>query len=252
MNVLVLVKDIDAPGGTAMSGVDPFAVAAAVALAGPTPVTAVTLGPDRSVASLREALALGARRAVHVLDPHGACDLATAAHRLAAVITRIRPDVVLLGREATDTRSGVLAAMLAGVLGWPLLAAADRISATGSTRPGGPTPARTALTARQRTDTATHLVSAPLPAVVSVAEYGAEVGPLEAADLRRATTTPVERWHADDLGVGPTVPAWHEVERVPRPVVRRAGRRVAGHDEAAVLALFASLGLAPAVAAVPA
>lgn len=203
--VAVLVKDVPAgPGpwsyaadrtlqrcgrpGT-MSGVDLFAVAAAREAG--TEVVAVTMGPPSSLGALREALCLGADRAVHVCDGalHGA-DALTTAHVLAQAVRMLEVDALFLGRESSDGRMGVLGGMLAELLGWPLVSGADRI------RVGHP-----GLSARVRERSTELSVSASAPLVCSVAEYGAGPRRIDWSSLRRAFLTPVEPLTAQDLGL---------------------------------------------------
>jgi electron transfer flavoprotein beta subunit len=80
-------------------------------------VTAVSAGPPRVIHVLREALARGADRAVHVDGPHLAlADGPTVASALAAGIGAIeggRPDLVLTGLQSDDQGWGQVGVMLA-------------------------------------------------------------------------------------------------------------------------------------------
>src|SRR5881396_2954988 len=82
-------------------------------------VVAVSLGPDRVKEALRSCLAMGADRAVHLLDPSwdGADTLATA-RALAALIKLESPGLALFGRQAIDDDMGAVAAQVAELLGW--------------------------------------------------------------------------------------------------------------------------------------
>src|SRR5919198_1057878 len=70
-------------------------------------VAALTMGPPGARDGLVECLALGADRALHLLDPllAGSDTLATA-RALAAVLAREKPDLVLFGRASTDAETG--------------------------------------------------------------------------------------------------------------------------------------------------
>lgn len=202
--VVVLVKDTPAGAGPwaygddltlqrerqpgTMSGVDIFAVAAACELG--AEVIALTMGPERARGTLHEALSLGADRAVHVCDErlHGADARATAAV-LARAVQRLGAKAVFAGRESSDGRMGVIGGMLAEALGWSLVSGADHLGSEGE-----------ALTGRVRERSTEVRFSAPLPAVCTVAEYGAEPRPIDEAALRHAFLTPIERWTLEDLG----------------------------------------------------
>ena len=85
-------------------------------------VTILTMGPEKASESIRKALSMGADKAVHLVDDAlaGSDALATSL-ALATVLQRTGFDLVILGSESTDARTGVLAAMLAERLGCPQL-----------------------------------------------------------------------------------------------------------------------------------
>src|SRR5487761_953930 len=123
-------------------------------------VTILSVGPAKAADSIRKALSMGADRAVHVLDDGlaGSDALATSA-ALAAALTQVGFDLVILGSESTDARTGVVPAMLAERLGVPQLTLASKVDISGSD-----------VTIRRVTDDGYSVVSASLPAVVSVVE----------------------------------------------------------------------------------
>jgi electron transfer flavoprotein beta subunit len=83
-------------------------------------VVAVALGPDRAKEALRSCLAMGADRAIHLLDPAwAAADTLTTARALAAVIKQEAPALALFGRQAIDDDMGSVGAQVAELLGWP-------------------------------------------------------------------------------------------------------------------------------------
>src|SRR5438046_4488966 len=70
-------------------------------------VVALTMGPPAARDGLVHCLALGADRAIHLLDPllAGSDTLATS-HALAGALRRPAPDVILFGRASTDAETG--------------------------------------------------------------------------------------------------------------------------------------------------
>jgi electron transfer flavoprotein beta subunit len=83
-------------------------------------VLAVSAGPDRVVQVLREALARGADRALHVAgDWLAAADAAGTASALAAGLGRERVDLVLTGLQSDDQGFGQVGVSLAELLGLP-------------------------------------------------------------------------------------------------------------------------------------
>jgi electron transfer flavoprotein beta subunit len=123
-------------------------------------VTILSVGPAKAADSVRKALSMGADKAVHVTDDGlaGSDALATSLV-LAAALRLVGFDLVVLGSESTDARTGVVPAMLAERLGVPQLTLASKVEVSGST-----------VTIRRVTDDGYAVVSGSLPAVVSVVE----------------------------------------------------------------------------------
>ncbi|MEU7831033.1 electron transfer flavoprotein subunit beta/FixA family protein [Nonomuraea sp. NPDC049129] len=123
-------------------------------------VTVLTMGPGRATETIRKALAMGADKAVHLTDDalHGSDALSTS-YAMAQVLKKIGFDLVILGSESTDARTGVLAAMLAERLGAPQLTLAKKVDIEGSE-----------IVIQRITDYGFDKVAAQLPAVVSVVE----------------------------------------------------------------------------------
>ena len=96
-----------------------------------TEVVAVTMGPAQATDALRKSLAMGADRAIHVVDDALAgADLMVTATVLAAALRPEGFDLVIAGNESTDGRGGVLPALLAELLGLPLLSALRTVRLT--------------------------------------------------------------------------------------------------------------------------
>jgi len=90
-------------------------------------IQAVTIGPSKSLETLRTALALGADSAIHVQIPESspAPEPLAVAKTLRAIIENKNKenaeqpiDLVILGKQAIDDDFGVTGQMLAGLLGW--------------------------------------------------------------------------------------------------------------------------------------
>jgi electron transfer flavoprotein beta subunit len=123
-------------------------------------VTILSMGPAKAAESIRKALSMGADKAVHVSDDAlaGSDALATSLV-LAEVLKQTGFDLVILGSESTDARTGVLPAMLAERLGVPQLTLASKVDIDGQS-----------VTIRRVTDEGYAVVTGQLPAVVSVVE----------------------------------------------------------------------------------
>jgi electron transfer flavoprotein beta subunit len=155
-------------------------------------VSVLTLGPEEAVEQLRDAMALGARRAV-LLESGGREFGPIATATAIAAEVRAHPyDLVLLGNEASDTGDYQVGIRLAYQLGWPVATGIKNLSVT----PDG-------LVARREYRGAEEAYELPLPAVVTVKEginlprYPSLPGRL------RAKRAPIERsapaWTAEGL-----------------------------------------------------
>lgn len=119
-------RQVDAPAGIApaMNGYDANALEEALKLVGVHggTVTVVSLGGDSVRDTLRRGIALGTTGALHITDPgYVGWDALDTAHVLATAIARYTPDLVLCGRQASDTDAGQVLFGIAEALGWPVV-----------------------------------------------------------------------------------------------------------------------------------
>ena len=81
-------------------------------------VIALCLGPERAGSTLREALAKGADRAIHIVcDQPETLDPLAIAKLLAAAVRTEAPDLLLTGLQSDDLGSGQTGVILAELLG---------------------------------------------------------------------------------------------------------------------------------------
>ncbi|QVQ51611.1 electron transfer flavoprotein subunit beta/FixA family protein [Spiractinospora alimapuensis] len=160
-------------------------------------VTVLTMGPEQATETIRKALSMGADKAIHLSDEglHGS-DALQSAYALAKVLEGLEYDVVIMGSESTDARTGVLGAALAEYLGVAQLTQASKVEIDSDARKA---------TVRRVTDDGYAVVEAQLPAVVSVVEkineprypsfkliMQAKKKPVETLDLAAAKIDPAE------------------------------------------------------------
>ena len=83
-------------------------------------VIALSMGPERVKQTIKEALAKGADRGIHIQDDKAhLLDPLGAAKSLAAAIGREKPDLVLTGLQSEDQGFGQTGVLLAEILGLP-------------------------------------------------------------------------------------------------------------------------------------
>lgn len=157
-------------------------------------VTILTMGPSTSVQTVRKALSMGADAAVMVTDDAlvGSCAMATS-RVLAAAIGTLECDLVILGSEATDARTGIVPALVAARLGRPQLTLANKVAVDGTT-----------IRVNRLTDTGYDVVEAQLPAVVSVVEKTNEPRYPSFKGIMAAKSKPLTTLTLADLGIDPS------------------------------------------------
>ncbi|HUC06301.1 MAG TPA: FAD-binding protein [Acidimicrobiales bacterium] len=175
-----------------------------------------TLGPPTAEDCLREALAWGADRALHLCDEGfaGSDTLATA-RALAAALEVDGPfDLVLVGLNTLDGDTGQVGPEVAALLDLPFVAGARSMGIEDRV-----------LTMTLQHDDGWQDVTVELPAVVSVAERLCE--PCKVPPAERAAVSPelIRRLQAVELGDGP----WGQGASPTRVgLVRAVGRERAG------------------------
>ena len=154
-------------------------------------VTILSMGPAKASESIRKALSMGADKAVHVSDEALAgSDALVTSLVLAQALKATGFDLVILGSESTDARTGVVPAMLAERLGVPQLTLAAKVDIDGGV-----------VTVRRVTDDGYQVVTGPLPAVVSVVEKINEPRYPSFKGIMAAKKKPVQTLALADLGV---------------------------------------------------
>lgn len=177
-------------------------------------LTLVSMGPSGSAQGIRQALAMGADKAIIIDDPslRGANALTTA-KVLAAAIEKEGYDLVIAGTESTDGYSGVVPQMMAELLGVPALTYATKVGASGD-----------GVTIDRQTAVGYDVVTSSLPAVVSVTAGVVEPRYPTFKGIMDAKKKPVETLSVADLGVA--VDANQTVTDVSPAPERQAGRKI--------------------------
>jgi electron transfer flavoprotein beta subunit len=218
-----------------LSELDEYAVEEALKIteASDGEVTVLTMGPEQASDAIRKALQMGAHKGVHVSDDAiaGSDSVATSLV-LAKAIEKLEYDLVICGLASTDGSMSVVPAMLAERLGVPQVTLVSEVTVDGST-----------ITGRRDGDTATEMVSASLPLVLSVTDQTNEPRYPSFKGIMAAKKKPVESWTLADLGVDASEvgleAAWTKVTSYEARPPRTAGTIVTDEgDGGAKLAAF--------------
>lgn len=158
-------------------------------------IVAITMGPDKAVDVLRNALALTVNE-VHLLsDPAFAgSDTHGTAYVLSAGIKKLGDvDVVFCGKQSTDGNTGVVGAELASLLGFSPLTFVSKVREIDA--------ANKKIVVERAIEGGIEVVEAKLPAVVSVIKGINEPRLPNLMGIRKAAKVEIPKWNAGDLGV---------------------------------------------------
>jgi electron transfer flavoprotein beta subunit len=208
---------------TVINGNDEYALEAALQLveAHGGEVVVLTMAPANGTDTIRKALAMGAARAIHVVDDalEGA-DMPTTIRVLAAAAGQEAWDLLLGGLDTSDGMGGAVTAGIAARLGRPLLSSAAAIE---------PDPAAGTVRVRRLSAKGYDLVEAPMPAVISCTQaLGAPRYP-SLKGIMAARSREIASRSLADLGDGlaPADGTWAtRVLEAEPPAARAAGRVV--------------------------
>lgn len=93
-------------------------------------ITLVTMGPARAKKALRRGLSLGADSALHILNKaYNSCDATVNARIFAAVLSTMKYDLLLFGKQAQDTDMQATAEILSEMLGLPMASNCVKVEA---------------------------------------------------------------------------------------------------------------------------
>ena len=155
-------------------------------------VTLLTCGPAGGTEALRKALAMGAARAVHVVDDSmRGSDIRATVDVLAAALRKLEYDLVFAGADTSDGLGGVVGAALAARLGLPYLSYGSEIA-----------PSDAGVRVHRLSAAGYDVLEAPLPALVMGTQLlGAPRYP-SLRGIMQARSKPIDTWSLADLSVG--------------------------------------------------
>jgi electron transfer flavoprotein beta subunit len=170
-------------------------------------VVVLCAGPERASSSIREALAKGADRAVHVEEDNlGAYDVLSLSRLLSRAVAAEQPDLVLTGLQSDDLGSGQTGVVMAELLNLPhaTIIMAVEVTADGL------------RVKRELEGGWFQYVSMPLPAVLTIQSGINKLRYATLMGIKRAKTKEVKRVTAAELGVSPAEAV--SLQRVYQPV----------------------------------
>ncbi|OGQ80395.1 MAG: hypothetical protein A3F90_14095 [Deltaproteobacteria bacterium RIFCSPLOWO2_12_FULL_60_19] len=188
-------------------------------------VTLVTMGISDATIGIRNALAMGATSAVHVLDDAVAgSDTLGTAKVLAAAIKKLPFDLVICATESSDSYSGIVPGQVAHLLGIPPVTFAREITLDGNR-----------ITIKRQSEGGYDVVEAALPVVVTTTSGINEPRYPQLKGIMAAKKKEIKIYTAAELGLSADqvgeAGAKEKVLTVGRPPKRQAGKVVVDEGE---------------------
>jgi electron transfer flavoprotein beta subunit len=175
-------------------------------------VTAISIGGENAKEALKHALAMGASDAILISDDSlTQMDSQVTSRVLAAAIKKLGDvDLAFLGRQAIDTDTGLTTAQTARLLGWPALTLVAVINAVD--------PAAHTIQVQRSAEEGRLIVSARLPAVLSIVKDFGEPRYPSFMGIRKASRAVIPAWALADLGLSGLQPniSWPEIFNPPQ------------------------------------
>ncbi|MDI3262617.1 MAG: electron transfer flavoprotein subunit beta/FixA family protein [Fulvimonas sp.] len=190
-------------------------------------VVIASIGPADLTAHLRNGLAMGANRAIHVVTPEAVQPL-TAARVFLKLVEKEQPGIVLMGKQAIDDDANQTGQMLAALWDRPQATFASKVEvADGKAR------------VTREVDAGLETIEVELPAVITSDLRLNEPRFIKLPDIMKAKSKPIETLELAALGVagGDALKITHYA---PPP---KRGRGVMVKDAAELVALLRQKGL---------
>ena len=208
-----------------VSPYDEFALEAAIRLkeAGGGDVTVISFGPDRVQQALRECLARGATKAIHVKGDAGSADSLGIAKVLAAAVKTAPHHIVFFGKQGVGTDNSLVGPMVAELLGYPQVNVVTALEVADGK-----------LTAHREIEGAEEIIEAPLPAVITAQKGMNEPRYASLKGIMAAKKIAIESKSVADLGLQESEIYNQRVTVVSlqSPPEKSGGRKIDGSDPA--------------------
>lgn len=179
-----------------------------------TEVIAVTIGGAECEEQLRKALAMGADRAI-LIESASPLDPPAVASELKALVDQLQPDLVLMGKQATDDDSNQAGQMLAALLDWPQATFASKIEFNSG-----------AVRVTRETDSGEEVLEMPTPCVITTDLRLNEPRYIALPGIIKARSKPL-----DHQPMHTTQAPRTRIVKVEAPPARAAGRKVGSAEE---------------------
>jgi electron transfer flavoprotein beta subunit len=155
-------------------------------------VVVLCAGPDRATQTIREALAKGADRAIHIQTNENATDPLALARTMANALATEMPDIILTGLQSDDLGYGQTGVILASVMGYVHATLVMSIETVGAG----------IKVKRELEDGWFQHIEMPLPAVLTIQSGAAKLRYATLMGIKKAKTKEIRKVTAEASGAG--------------------------------------------------
>ena len=193
-------------------------------------VVALSAGPARVGTTIREALAKGADRAIHIEEDNlNALDTLGVAKALAGAVKDEKPDLILTGLQSDDLGFGQTGVVLAELLGIPHSTIIMHVEITDAA----------IRVKRELEDGWFQYITMPLPVVLTIQSGINKLRYATLMGIKKAKTKEVKRVTLGDLGLAPALAA--SVDKIYVPVKNKQTQLLDGTAKEAAAKLVEKL-----------
>jgi len=179
-----------------------------------TEIVAVSIGTADCEEQLRKALAIGADRAI-LVETSALYDSLGVANELVALVGELQPDLIIMGKQATDDDNNQAGQMLAAKLGWPQATFASKVEVGAGS-----------IKVTRETDTGEETLELPLPALITTDLRLNQPRYIALPGIIKARSKPLDRRNPATASTPKT-----KVVRLDPAPARSAGKKVGSVDE---------------------
>ncbi|KAI5249280.1 electron transfer flavoprotein subunit beta [Aureobasidium subglaciale] len=176
-------------------------------------ILAFSAGPTKSQDILRTAMAMGADRALHVVEEKTELEPLSVAKILKKVVEDENRNLVILGKQSIDDDANQTGQMLAGLLGWAQATSASKVEVDGDT-----------CTVTREVDGGVETLRAKLPMIITTDLRLNEPRYASLPNIMKAKKKPLVKKTMEDYGIDLTKRL--KTVKVTEPPPRQGGGKV--------------------------
>jgi electron transfer flavoprotein beta subunit len=182
-----------------------------------TEIVVVSMGVKAAQDTLRQALALGADRAIHI-ECDSSPESLTVAKALRHIIKEEQPELVILGKQAIDDDCNQVGQMLAALLDWPQGTFISKLEISGKN-----------ASVTREIDGGLEEINLTLPAIITTDLRLNTPRYATLPNIMKAKQKPLIGISLDDMGIEQKIHL--KVIKMAEPPVRKGGKKVADIEE---------------------